>query len=158
MTDLASSDLTITIQSGTMRITPKLREVTVKIAFGNATLTYPRVAGGVPLPAFGSFGMVRHLEDIILLDSDDASGIIWKYNREAKKLKAYIQGITVGAAGAATLDDFPLDTTADPLATAVSLSLTNNTGAGAKYLGKLLELAAAAAPPATVLYAIARGW
>jgi hypothetical protein len=156
MTDLASTDLTITVQSGTHRIHNKVREITVKIAFGDGALTYP--TGGVPLPGFASFGMQRYLEDIILIDPDDSQGIMWKYDRENKKLRAFIPAIDVGAAGAATVDDFPFDTTDEPLATAVSISLTNNTGAGTKYLGRQKELVNTQAPAAQTMYAVARGW
>jgi len=156
MADLASTDVTLTVQK--VRRTARQRTNTVKIAFGNGTLTYPLAAGGVPLPTSPlAWGLRLSIEDVVLADANDGSGILWKYDRENHKLRGYISGITVGAAGAATVDDFPLDTTAEPLATAVSLSLTNNTGAGVKYLGSLLELAAAAAPAAQVLYAVVYG-
>lgn len=156
MADIASSDVTITVQRKV--VAGKRKRNRVKIAFGNGTLTYPNAAGGVPLPAFGNFGFKRFIEFLSITDENDASGIVWKYDQENHKLRGYIPGIVVGAAGAATLDDFPADTTADPLMTAVSYSLTNNTGAGTKYLGAQKELAAAAAPAAQVLYAEAVGW
>lgn len=154
MADIAASDVTVTVlnrrRSGTNQ-----RFNQVKIAFGNGTLTYP--TGGIPLPTFPSFGFTKVLEDLVLSDADDATGIIWKYDRENKKLRAYIQGITVSAAGGATMDDFALDTTAQPLATAVAVSLTNNTGAGTKFLGTLVELVNTQAPPAATIYAMAIG-
>jgi hypothetical protein len=160
MADLAASDITVTLQalaSGRKSsIENGRRRTLAKLAFGNGTLTYP--TDGVPLPGYASFGMVRSLSHVTIVDQDDAQGIIWKYDFENKKLRAYIQGVTVAAAGAATLDDFPLDTTAEPLATTVSVSLTNNTGAGAKYLGRLVELVNTQAPAATVLYVEASGW
>ncbi len=153
MADIASTDVTITVQK--VRRYGKYKTNLVKIAFGNATLTYP--SGGVPLPSGLSFGLRKELQSLSLVDEDDASGIQWKYDAENKKLRAYLQGVTVGAAGSATLDDFPLDTTTDPLATTVSVSLTSSTGAGAKYLGKMIEMATSQAPPATVLYGEAIG-
>lgn len=156
MADIASSDVTITVQSGTHRIQNKVREITVLIAFGNGTLTYP--TGGVPLPGYASFGMQRYLEDIVIVDNDCPQGIMWKYDRPNKKLRAYIPALDVGAAGAATVDDFPFDTTGEPLATAVSISLTNSTGAGIKYLGRQQELVNTQAPAAAAIYAVARGW
>jgi hypothetical protein len=101
--------------------------------------------------------MKQTLDYLIIVDGNDASGIIWKYDYENKKLRGYIQGIVVGAAGAVAVDDFPLDTTADPLASTLSVSLTGSTGAGTKYLGAMKELAAAAAPVAQVIYAEAVG-
>lgn len=154
MAGLAASDVTLTVQS--TNIQRKQRRTLVKIAFGDGALTYP--SGGVPLPtAPTSWGLRRSLDYIVLNDANDGSGIVWKYDRENKKLRGYISGITVSAAGAATVDDFALDTTAEPLATAVSLSLTNNTGAGVKYLGSLIELTTTHAPAAQVLYCEAVG-
>lgn len=154
MADLAAANVTITVEERTIQGRKKRNRV--KIAFGDGALTYP--TNGVPMPAYGSFGMLRNLDYLNIFDSDDASGIIWKYDKDNNKLRAYQQGITVGAAGAATVDDFPLDTTADPLATAVSVSLTNNTGAGTKYMGKLKELVNTLAPAAQTIYAEAVGW
>lgn len=153
MAAIAAADVTITVQK--VRRTDRSFQNSIKIEFGDAALTYP--SGGVPLPAFGSFGLRQQLEYITLIDNDDGTGILWKYDFANKKLRGYIQGIVVGAAGAVTVDDFPLDTSADPLATAVSLSLTNNTGAGTKYLGQLIELSATHAPAAQTLYAEAVG-
>ena len=160
MAALASSDVTITLQASHRgRLYEKnqdgSRTTFCKIAFGDGALTYP--SGGVPLPAAASFGMQSTIHRVKLLDEDDASGIAWKYDYENKKLRAYLQGIIVSAAGAATMDDFALNTTTEPLATAVSLSLTNNTGAGTKYLGKLIEMATTQAPAAQVLYAEVTG-
>ena len=153
MADLASTDVTITVVQA--RRTERARQNRVKIEFGDGALTYP--TGGVPLPDFGNFGLKKSLEYLILFDENDATGIVWKYDYDNKKLRGYIQGVTVSAAGAVTMDDFALDTAAEPLATAVSMSLTNNTGAGAKYLGKLLELVNTQAPAAQVIYAEAVG-
>lgn len=157
MPALAATDVTVTVQTKVITSgSPSRKRNRCKIVFGDGALTYP--SGGVPMPAFGKFGLKKFLTYLEFFDTDDALGVIWKYDFENQKLRCYIQGITVSAAGAATVDDFALDATADPLVTAVSLSLTNSTGAGAKYLGKLLELATAAAPPATTLYCAAFGW
>ena len=155
MPDLASSDVTITVQK--QSIEGKKRRNLVKIQFGNGTLTYPNAAGGVPMPAKGSFGMKQSLDYLIMVDGNDGSGIIWKYDYENKKLRGYIQGVVVSAAGAATIDDFALNTTTDPLASAISLGLSSTAGAGTHYLGAMKELAATAAPVAQVLYAEAVG-
>lgn len=157
MTALVAGDVTVTVQNKIISAgSPSRKRNRCKVAFGNATLTYP--SGGVPLPGFASFGLKKFITFLEFFDQDDASGIVWRYDYETSKLRAYLQGVTVSAAGAATMDDFALDATADPLVTAVSLSLTNSTGAGAKYFGKLLEMATAAAPPASVLYCAAYGW
>lgn len=153
MTALAASDLTLTVEK--IRREGKVYRNRVKIAFGDAALTYP--SGGVPLPAATSFGLRSTLEYLILTDANDASGIMWKYDQENKKLRGYLQGITVSAAGSATMDDFALDTTADPTATAVAVSLTNSAGAGTKYLGVMKEMGTSHAPAAQILYVEAVG-
>lgn len=154
MADLAAADVTITIEQRNIEGMKKRNRV--KITFGDGALTYP--TGGVPLPAAGKFGMYRNLDYLILFDPDDGQGIMWKYDKENNKLRAYIPALDVGAAGAATVDDFPFDTTDEPLATAVSISLTNSTGAGTKYLGRQKELVNTQAPAAQTMYAEAVGW
>jgi hypothetical protein len=155
MADIAASDVTVTIQKTGPIAGSYERRNKVKITFGDGALLYP--ANGVPMPAIEKFGMKRDLEDLILTDQDDANGIHWKWDKENKKLRAYIPGVTVSAAGSATLDDFPTNTTADPLATAMSVSLNNNAGAGTKYLGQQKELGNVAIAAQT-LYAEAVGW
>jgi hypothetical protein len=136
----------------------KQRHATVTITFGDAAKTYP--SGGVPLPDIGSFGMVRNMAGLTLFDPDDAHGILWKYDSENRKLRGFIQGVTVSAAGSATLDDFKLNSTGDALVDKeISLGLSNDAGAGTYYLGKLKELSAGVhAVPAQTLYGIAFGW
>lgn len=154
MADIAAANVTITVQR--KRITGARKRNRVKIAFGDGALTYP--AGGVPLPAFGQFGMKRFLEFITITDMDDSHGLVWKYDQENNKLRAYSQGFTVGAAGAATMDDFPLTSDDTTLADALSVSLTNSAGAGTHNMGVLKELANAKTVVAQVLYAEAVGW
>lgn len=154
MPALASTDVTVVVEERTIQVRQKRNRV--KVTFGNGTLTYP--AGGVPLPAFSSFGLVRNIDQLNLFDSDDGQGIVWKYDKENHKLRAFILGIDTGAAGAVTLDDFPLDTTGEPLADTLSVSLTDSAGAGVHFLGRLQELSTAKAPPASTLYAEAVGW
>lgn len=167
MADIASSDLTITIVKNRMvKGSPgALTRNVVKIAFGNGTLTYP--SGGVPIPTFPSFGMRREIEFLILIDSGNASGILWKWDFVNKKLRGYIPGAVIEAAGSGTLDDYPLDGTADPLAAAarqpsngaIALGLVNTAAAGTVYFGQMKELLAAEhAPAAQTLYAEAVGW
>lgn len=155
MTALASTDLTVTVNYN-RRGGPGTRRNIVKIAFGDGTLTYP--SGGVALPSYGSFGLVMVLRSLNLHEDDSATGIFWKFDYTNQKLRGYIQGATISAAGAATLDDFPLNTTADALASSMSLGLDNAQSAGTVYLGTLKELSTAAAPPATSLYGEAVGW
>lgn len=153
MVDLVAADVTITVED--RDIEGKKKRNRVKIAFGDGAKTYP--TGGVPLPAFGVFGMVRNLDYLSLFDAEDAQGIVWKYDKENKKLRAYIEALDLSAAGAGVLDDFPINTTAEPLATAVSVGLVG-AAAGVNYLGRLEELVNTKAPAATVMFAEAVGW
>ena len=154
MADLAAGNVTVTIEE--RRIIGKQRRNRVKITFGDGALTYP--ANGVPMPAFGSFGMVRNLDYLNVLDQDDATGVFWKYDKENNKLRAYVQGITVGAAGAAVLDDFPV-TAGFGVTGSRSVGLSGPAGAETTRLGALKEAVAASdAPAATTIYAEAVGW
>lgn len=97
MADIASSDVTITIQKSRIaKGSPGgVQRNVVKIAFGDGALTYP--TGGVPMPTFPKFGMRRELEYLILIDSNDASGIIWKWDYENKKLTAFLAPVQTHA-------------------------------------------------------------
>jgi hypothetical protein len=160
MADLAAANVTITVQDS--RIIGRQRKTRVKIAFGDGALTYP--AGGVPLPAADKFGMYRQLDYMVLTDNNDAVGIIWKFDQENKKLRGWIQGVVLSAAGSGTLDDHPLNSTADPLTAAAhqpgaALPSIGVVGAaGTSFLGALKELAATHTPAAQTLYAEATGW
>lgn len=90
MADLASANVTITIQAGdpwNPRIEGNYRKCKVKIAYGNGVLTYP--AGGVPMPDYTSFGLVRNLSHVEIIDANDASGIVWKWDYENKKVRGF---------------------------------------------------------------------
>lgn len=153
MVDLVAADVTVTIEERT--IVAKKRRNRVKIAFGNGTLTYP--SGGVPMPAAATFGMVRNLDYLTVFDENDASGITWKYDKEGNKLRAYVQGVTLDAAGAGVLDDFPVSAGFGVTASR-SMGFVG-AAAGANKLGVLHEATAASdAPAAQVLYAEAVGW
>jgi hypothetical protein len=90
MADLASSDVTITIQkSRIVRGSPGSQQRNiVKITFGDGALTYPAL--GVPLPTYPSFGMRRELECITMIDDGSPVTTIWKYDYANKKLRAWI--------------------------------------------------------------------
>lgn len=157
MPDLVAADVIVTVEKQVKFQSGQQKRQAVKLVFGDGAKTYP--SGGVPLPAAVSFGLVKQLEFLSLYDSNDGGGIMWKYDRENKKLRGWIQGVTLSAAGGATADDYPLDTAADPLATGTSMMFITTTAAGTKYLGTLKELnAGVAAPTSQTLYAEAVGW
>lgn len=155
MPALASTDVTITVQKEKRSSDLRQKRNLVKIAFGDGSLTYP--SGGVPMPAIGEFGLTNDMDYMILIDGDDSQGIVWKYDQENRKLRAFIMGLDVTAAGTGTLDDFPLDTTGEPLAEAASIGAVG-LEAGVNLLGRLHELKTTSAPAAATLYAEAVGW
>lgn len=155
MVDLVAADVTITVQKRLKA--GKRRRNRCKIAFGNGSLTYP--AGGVPMPVGRSFGLNGNvLEYLVLTDANDASGLIWKYDQENKKLRAYVQGYDHGTGGAVTMDDYPVVAAAG-VTSGISVSLTTGAGAAVGRLGGLQELLGGTdAPAAQVLYVEAVGW
>lgn len=155
MADIVSSDVTVTIEE--RRIEGKKRRNRVKITYGNGTLTYP--AGGIPMPAASSFGMVRQLDFLTIFDEDDSSGIYWKYDKENNKLRAYVQGAAHAAAGAAVLDDYAVSA-AFGVSSGISIAREAAAGAVTSRWGGLVESASGAgnAPAAATLYAEAVGW
>ncbi|MFQ5641097.1 MAG: hypothetical protein ACE5IR_24225 [bacterium] len=155
MPALAASDVTVTIEKENRSSELRMKRNRVKIAFGDGSLTYP--TGGVPMPAIGNFGMVNNLDFLNVVDDDDSQGIVWKYDKDNNKLRAYIMGVDVTAAGSGTLDDFPLDTTGEPLAEAASLGAVG-LEAGVNLLGRLQELKTTSAPAVQTIYAEAVGW
>lgn len=162
MPALVATDVTITLQTqgrgiaAAERISPREKKSFVKIAFGDGALTYPAL--GVPMPtAPATWGFIRSLNRIELVDSEDAQGILWKVDHENTKLRAYIEGLDVTAAGADTLDDFPLDTTGETLAEAASIGAFG-LEVGVNLLGRLHELKTTSAPLAQTLFAHAYGW
>ena len=85
MADLVAADVTITIDE--RWIHNKKRYSEIQIAFGDASDTYP--AGGVPMPAYSSFGMIRNLEDILLSDAASGDGLVYKYDKTNNKIRIY---------------------------------------------------------------------
>ncbi len=161
MADLVAGDVTYAPQTQGVRTVHRSsfreRRVLVKITFGDGAKTYP--SGGVPLTTLASdVDLQRNIRRWEIVDSDDGQGIVWKIDHENAKLRGYILGINVDAAGADTLDDFPIDTTAEPLAEAASIG-GFGLEAQMNLLGRMAELkAAASAPAAQTLYLYAYGW
>ena len=143
MTALVAGDVTVTIERRS--IEGKTRRNRCKIAFGDGALTYP--AAGVPLPAFASWGMKRNLDFLTIFDENDASGFVWKYDKDNNKLRAWrILSAAAGVSGAT----FTVSTTGN--------ILCNESGSNAEVAMDLAEATTALAPAAQVLYAEAVGW
>jgi hypothetical protein len=131
----------------------KIRRNDVKIVFGNGSLTYP--AGGVPMPAATAFGLRLELLDLVQIDNDDASGFLWKFDRDNKKLRAYRQGVTTGATAAAALANgaFPLNENGAEIAARIATSAAST----AYDMGPLQECTTSYAPAAHTFYFEAKG-
>lgn len=153
MVDLVAADITVTVED--RNIEGKKKRNRVKITFGDGAKTYP--AGGVPIPVFGIFGMVRNLDYLTLFDNDDASGILWKYDTTNKKLRGYRQGVRTGSTAAA-------DSVSGALIENMAAAETTLRGMGTAIdtdidLGLLRELTSAGNPPAAqTMFAEAVGW
>jgi hypothetical protein len=157
MTDLVAADVTITVND--RKLLGKQRRNRVTVAVGNGTLTYP--SGGIPLPTFASWGMVRNIDFVTFFDEDDASGIVWKYDRANHKLRGYMGGFTVASTAAAdTKRDATLSTASLGTAViAITCAQAAAASSGAYYTGMLVELkAGTTAPAAQTLQGEAVGW
>lgn len=87
MADIAAADVAYTLQSGTAKTEGDSRQGAVyKIVFGDGALTYP--SGGVPLTK-GNLGLPTVIEEFFIMDSNDANGLIYKYDYENAKLRIY---------------------------------------------------------------------
>lgn len=99
MADLASTDVTVTLAAGAPhnpRIENGKKKCLVSIAFGDSTLTYP--SGGVPMPAYTSFGMVRNLETLVSIDQGSDNAFTVKYDHANQKVRLFEGGNELVAA------------------------------------------------------------
>ena len=154
MTALVAADVTITVNE--RQIVSKKRRNRVTVAFGDAALTYP--SGGVPMPAFGSWGMTRNLDWVTLFDADDASGIIWKYDRTNNKLRGYIQGEATSGASATAVKGLASNNSLASAGVNVAVESSGAAASGVIYQGVLQELGTSHAPAAQSLQAESVGW
>lgn len=85
MADIASSDVTYTLQNQSIEGGGYSKNV-FKLAFGDGALTYP--SGGIPLskPKLGVPNSIRSLK---IIDQNDASGLVFKYDFENNKIRIY---------------------------------------------------------------------
>lgn len=155
MADLAASDVTHT-QVGKAEIHRQSRRVIVDVAFGDGALTYP--TGGVPL-TLAKLGFKRGIDSIKIVNASHGDGYVYKVDIANLKIRIYAQGVTVGAAGAVAMDDFPVTAAPGVKAAGISVSLPGTIGAGTHGIGALKELVASTdAPAATTLRLECEGW
>lgn len=86
MADLAASDVTYTLQGRDRRVNSRYN-ATFKVAFGDGALTYP--ANGIPLDK-SKFGCPNVVESLTIIDPSDGDGLVWKYDFENNKLRAWM--------------------------------------------------------------------
>ena len=168
MAAFTATNVTLTVER--KWISGPTRHARVKIAFGDAALTYATSSqGGIPLPTFGNWGMKRNLDYIILYDTNDASGFHWKANSTGNALRGYRQGVVETTTGISTvllstggyIELFGAEGTANGLRVAMVGTGTalGVGGTGRTYdTGPLLEMTTTYAVPAQTLYAEAVGW
>lgn len=155
MADLAASDVTHTLVEKAEIFRNSKRQI-VDVAFGNGALTYPN--GGVPL-TLAKLGFRQGLNSIHIVNPSHGDGYIYKPDIANAKIRIYAQGVTVGAAGAVAMDDFPVTAAAGVKSGGISVSLPGTIGAGTHGLGALKELVASTdAPAATILRLECVGW
>lgn len=88
MADLASTDVTVT-KNLEWRSGEK-RYIRCSIAFGDGAKTYP--TGGVPLPAYSSFGMKTKIDTMWFDSPAAANGYVYKYDDTDHDIRIYEAG------------------------------------------------------------------
>lgn len=169
MADIASTDVTYTVQA-THKMEDGRRASNVKIEFGDGALTYP--SGGIPLSQLSKAGFPNVVGEVVLMDANDASGIVWKYDYASNKLRGWISPARThahdlkiiggqAAAGTAAAAYYATDIFGKEAATDKTIAKADSATKG----GVISETLAAAAMtefsgavPAQVLYAIVKGW
>ena len=86
----ASGDIAVTVNERTIEGKKKRNRCTIVLGTGGND--YP--SGGIPLPTYQEFGMVRNLDYIINYDNSSADGFLWKYDATNNKLRGYLSGAT----------------------------------------------------------------
>jgi hypothetical protein len=89
MVALLSSDVTVTVNERRIYGTGKKRRNRVTLTYGDGAKTYP--TGGVPMPAFGSFGLIRQMDYLVVVDQSSADGFVYKYDVTNNKLKIFVE-------------------------------------------------------------------
>ena len=98
MVALTAANVVVTqMDGGRKTIESKKKLFRVKIVFGDGALTYPAL--GIPMPAYGVFGMVRFLDGIDSLETASDDTNIYKFDSVNNKLRIWIPntGVEMGA-------------------------------------------------------------
>lgn len=150
MSDLAATDVTVTVSPGKREIagaTAGKNMTLAQVVFGTGALTYP--ANGVPLPAIGVFGF-RKAIDFAVIAQAPGDGFTYKYDKTNHTIRVYTQGLKTGGttAGGETDTGSLVKNSAGVEATVRAI----NTAVNTTYdLGPLIELPAAICLASTTL-------
>lgn len=147
MADLTAADVTVTVAIRDRGTAGKKHRIQGSIAFGDGAKTYP--SGGIPMPAFGNFGMKRNLDTLVFHDVS-ADGLTWKYDKTNNKLRAYWP--TGGASGPTAAETNPVGATGATAVTSSAATLPIVAGQGKEFVAATTTIAA------KTLYFEAIGW
>ena len=114
--------------------------ITEHMVEGNKRKTRGTMAWDTSYPTGGEAFTARQLglARIDTLVVHPRNGIVFEPNIAGLLILAYVQGVEVGAAGAVTVDDFPVQGVG---AGTISMSLTNSGGSATHRFGSLKEVA-----------------
>ena len=95
MADIVASDVAVTVMNRRIEGVAGDKQVVIaKLVFGNGTLTYDQT-GGIPLPAFTSFGMYKGVDYFEVIDLG-ASAYWWNIGYGTTAIRGYIANGTTG--------------------------------------------------------------
>lgn len=116
MANLASSDVTVTLDPRDRHILGKIKMSQGSLAFGDGALTYPY--GGVPMPVIGTFGMNKEVSMFDIVDAS-GNGLIYRYDQANRKIKVFTQAPPVVYEEAHTVPATPFKITLNYPAAAI---------------------------------------
>ena len=151
MAALTAADVTVTVSE--RQIIGKKKRVLASIAFGDGVDTYP--SGGIPLPTFENWGLVRNFDDFIITDSS-GEGLIYKYDKTNHKLLIYTQNIRTGSTAAAAAGNGCLAEDVNNAETALRVA---DTAIDTDYdMGAMREANTTFTPASTTIQGQVYGW
>jgi hypothetical protein len=132
MPALAVSDWTTTV--GTSRIYGRKKEISLTLVIGDGVKTYP--SGGIPMPVYSTCGLKRNIDDILFVDTANANGYVYKYDKTNHKLRIY-QTATLTPAGTVAAPTFTGSALSGHTHTSVQIDATATAGDISAFVGLL---------------------